>query len=72
MFNLDPCMDPAEFHRKELRLSASCPLKVKAVRDYPCDTTFRYKVHELLTFNAREKTLHYMKPFNLSKSNTEL
>lgn len=27
MFNLDPCMDPAEFHRKELRLSASCPLK---------------------------------------------
>lgn len=62
MFNLDPCKNLAEFRRKELRLSASCPLKVirsgpgLPVRYDQCNPA-RLQDDELLTLDTREKML---------------
>lgn len=54
MFNLDPCMDLAEFHRKELRLSASCPLKaIQTGQGLPMWYHVQTARCLLLTFNTK-------------------
>lgn len=73
MFNLDPCMDLLSFIERNWDwVQAALWKNYKAVRDCPCDTMFRCQMHERLTFNTREKTLHHMKPFNLSKGNNRV